>query len=80
MSEWTVHIEGAHTRADEDMAELLIDALSEYAPAVSYGNGRISVTMSVRADTPPQAASVAYNAFTQVVQGSVTRMEAELAA
>jgi hypothetical protein len=80
MQEWTVHIEGLFETADEALAEKVIDELASYAPAVSYGHGRIGVTLSVIAATPQQAVFEAADAFARVIPTTVTRIEAEQAA
>jgi hypothetical protein len=80
MREWIVNIEGATDRADEDMADRLVEALAQYAPAVSFGHGRIGVTLSVEADTPGRAVDIAAQAFMSVVEAQATRVEAEIAA
>jgi hypothetical protein len=80
MHAWTVHIEGQFETADEALAERVIDAMAPYAPAVSYGHGRIGVTLSVIAATPQQAVFEATAAFARVIPTMVTRIEAEQAA
>jgi uncharacterized protein (DUF1501 family) len=80
VKEWTISIEGASDRADEAMADLLVEELNQYSAAAGYSNGRIGVTMSVTADTPDRAVSIAIDAFMRVVATPVTRVEAELAA
>jgi hypothetical protein len=80
VKEWTISIEGASVRADEAMADLLVEELSKYGAAAGYGNRRIGVTMTVRADTPDHAVSIAVANFLHIAPTPVTRVEAELAA
>jgi hypothetical protein len=62
------------------MADQLVEELSQYSAAAGYGNGRIGVTMTVTADTPDHAVSIAVANFLRVASTPVTRVEAELAA
>jgi hypothetical protein len=80
MLEWTVTIEGASDHADEALADVLVEALQAYSAAVSYGNGRLGVTLTVLADRPEQAVSIACSAYVRVVATQATRVEVELAA
>jgi len=80
MREWTINIEGAHDQANEALADLLIEALGQYAPAVSFSNSRLGVTMSVVAETPGHAVDIAVTAFMAVVSAPAARVEVDLAA
>jgi hypothetical protein len=50
MKEWVVTLE-VKTRKSLDPEEL-IDHLADYFPAVSFGNGLLSTTVTVRQPTP----------------------------
>jgi hypothetical protein len=81
MTEWTVRIEGSGETITEDLAEALVDALAAYAPAVSYGHGRIAATLSVQTPTPQQALAEALAAFTAAAAAVVvSHVEADRAA
>lgn len=55
MSDWTITIEGSCPGADEALADRLIAALHTYAPAVGFGNGNLSLTVTMPNTTPGMA-------------------------
>ena len=80
MREWTINIEAAPDHANEAVAESVLERLAPYSPAVSFGNGRLGVTMTVMADTPGQAVDVAAKAFMGAVAAPADHLEIDIAA
>ena len=81
MTEWIVRFEGLSPGGNEDLADGLVESLAPFFPAVSIGQDRISVTMTVSADTPQQAVAVAATAFSRIQPtAQMTRIEAAAAA
>jgi len=81
MNEWTVRIEGTAQAAGDAAADVLVDTLAVYHPAVSYGQDRIAVTLTVAAAGPREALALALDAFAAAaLTVSVSHVEADRAA
>jgi predicted DNA-binding transcriptional regulator AlpA len=74
MGEWVVTFE-VKTRKTVDPEDVL-EQLAEYFPAVSFGDGLLSTTVTVKQPTPMQAYDFVYEALAEAVPG---RMEVERA-
>lgn len=81
MNEWTVRIEGSAQAVDDTTADTLVDALAAYHPAISYGEGRIAVTLTVPAASPREALALALDAFASAAPAvTVSQVEVDRAA
>jgi hypothetical protein len=81
MNEWTVRIEGIAQTTSDTAADALLEALTAYNPAVSYGHGCIAVTLTVTALSPREAPALALDAFAGAAHMvSVSHVEADRAA
>jgi hypothetical protein len=78
MKEWTISIEAASDRADEAMADRLVEELSQYSAAgYGYGNGRDDDGHGRHAGPRRQRRT---GDFVRVASTALTRVEVEVAA